>query len=166
MSERNWGSASVTAATVSTPSDTYAAAVIPLVLAVATAVVGVMGWLWWRGDGELRKGSGERLRPHEVALPDDAFGRVATMLLFGSQQDERTVVVRERLAGLVEGLDGVRIAEVDLTARGDLAGRYAVTRTPSVFALDGDGRLRARIKGAGTAETLRAALDTALPPAV
>ena len=121
--------------------------------------------MWWRGDGELRKGSGERLRPHEVALPDDAFGRVATMLLFGSQQDERTVVVREPARRPGRGAStGVRIAEVDLTARGDLAGRYAVTRTPSVFALDGDGRLRARIKGAGNAETLRAALDTALPP--
>ncbi len=139
---------------------------IPLVLAVATGVVGVTGWLWWRGDGELRKGSGERLRPHEVALPEDAFGSVATMLLFGSQQDERTVVVRDRLADLVDGLDGVRIAEVDLTTRGDLAGRYAVTRTPSVFALDADGRLRSRVKGTGSVETLRAALDTALHPAV
>jgi hypothetical protein len=139
--------------------------VIPLVLAVATGVVGVTGWLWWRGDGELRRGSGERLRPSEVALPDDAFGPVATMLLFGSQQDERTGVVRDRLADLIAGLDGVRIAEVDLTARGDLAGRYAVTRTPSVFALDRDGRLRSRVKGTGSAETLRAALDTALHPA-
>ena len=139
---------------------------IPLVLAVATGVVGVTGWLWWRGDGDLRKGSGERLRPHEVALPEDAFGPVATMLLFGSQQDERTVVVRDRLTDLIDGLEGVRIAEVDLTARGDLAGRYAVTRTPSVFALDGDGRLRSRVKGTGSVETLRAALDTALHPAV
>lgn len=139
---------------------------IPLVLAAATGIVGVVGWLWWRGDGELRTGSGEQLRPHEVALPEDAFGAVATMLLFGSQQDERTVVVRDRLAGLVDGRDGVVIAEVDLTARGDLAGRYAVTRTPSVFALDADGRLRARVKGAGDLDTLQAALDTALPPRV
>jgi hypothetical protein len=139
--------------------------VIPLVLAVATGVVGITGWLWWRGDGELRRGSGERLRPDEVALPDDAFGPVATMLLFGSQQDERTAVVRDRLTDLIDGLDGVRIAEVDLTARGDLAGRYAVTRTPSVFALDGEGRLRSRVKGAGSVETLRSALDSALHPA-
>ncbi len=117
------------------------------------------------GDGELRRGSGERLRPDEVALPDDAFGPVATMLLFGSQQDERTVVVRDRLIDLIDGLDGVRIAEVDLTARGDLAGRYAVTRTPSVFALDGEGRLRSRVKGTGSVETLRTALDSALHPA-
>jgi hypothetical protein len=140
--------------------------VIPLVLAIATAVVGVTGWLWWRGDGVLRTGSGERLRPHEAALPENAFGPVATMLLFGSQQDERTGVVRDRLTELIDGLDGVRIAEVDLTTRGDLAGRWAVTRTPSVFALDGDGRLRARIKGTPDSDTLRAALDTALHRAV
>jgi hypothetical protein len=54
---------------------------------------------------------------------------------------------------------------VDLTARGDLAGRFAVTRTPSVFVLDGEGRLRARVKGAAESETLRAALATADPRA-
>jgi protein-disulfide isomerase len=54
---------------------------------------------------------------------------------------------------------------VDLTARGDLAGRYAVTRTPTVFVLDGDGRLRARVKGAADVETLGAALATAGPRA-
>ena len=79
---------------------------IPLVLALATAAVGLIGWFWWRGDGELRRGSGERIRPHEVALPDDAFGPVATMLLFGSRQDERTDVARIRLEGLVDGHDG------------------------------------------------------------
>lgn len=138
---------------------------IPLVLAAATGVIGVIGWLWWRGDGELRRGSGERIRPHDVALPDDAFGPVATMLLFGSRQDERTDSTRIQLEGMIEGLQGVVLAEVDLTTRGDLAGRYAVTRTPSVFALDGQGRLRARVKGAADADTLRAALDTALRPA-
>lgn len=137
---------------------------IPLVLAGATGVAGLIGWFWWRGDGRLTRGSLERLQPHEAALPDDAFGPVATLLLFGSQQDERTDQVRERLRALVEEHDGVAIAEVDLTARGDLAGRWAVTRTPSVFVLDGDGRLRARVKGAGDADTLRAALGTVLRP--
>lgn len=141
----------------------YTARVIPIVLAAATAVVGVIGWLWWRGDGELRRGSGERILPHDVALPDGAFGSVATLLLFGSQQDGRTDLVRDRLATLTEHRDGVLIAEVDLTRRGDLAGRYAVTRTPSVFALDAEGRLRARVKGAAELDTLTAALDTALP---
>jgi hypothetical protein len=139
--------------------------VIPLVLTAATAAVGVIGWLWWRGDGELRRGSGERVLPRDVALPDDAFGAVATLLLFGSQQDERTAVARSQLEALVEGREGVVLAEVDLTARGDLAGRYAITRTPSVFALAGDGGLRARVKGASDADTLRAALETALRPA-
>jgi hypothetical protein len=140
--------------------------VIPLVLAVAVGVVGVIGWLWWRGDGELRRGSGERIRPDEVALDDDAFGARATLLLFGSQQDERTEQVRERLRALVADREGVVVAEVDLTRRGDLAGRYAVTRTPTVFALDGGGRLLARVKGAADHDTLAAALDTVLRPAV
>jgi hypothetical protein len=138
--------------------------VIPLILAAAAGGVGVIGWFFWHGDGQLRPGSGERIRPGDAALPDGAFGPVATLVLFGSQQDERTEAVRTRLRGLIEGRPGVVLAEVDLTLRGDLAGRFAVTRTPSVFALDGDGRLRARVRGAGDLDTLRAALDTALPP--
>jgi thioredoxin-like negative regulator of GroEL len=140
--------------------------VIPLVLAAATGLVGVIGWFFWRGDGRLRRGSGERIRPGDAALADDAIGPVATLVLFGSQQDERTDLVRIQLDGLIEGHAGVLLAEVDLTVRGDLAGRFAVTRTPSVFALDGEGRLRARVTGAADLDTLRAALDTALHPAV
>jgi len=139
--------------------------VLPLVLAAATGLVGVIGWLFWRGDGTLRRGSGERILPRDAALPDDAFGAVATLLLFGSQQDERTALVRQQLGGLIEARDGVVIAEVDLTRRGDLAGRFAVTRTPSVFALDGAGRLRARVTGAADLDTLRHALESALDPA-
>ena len=135
-----------------------------LVVVLSVAVAAVIGWLWWRGDGRMVPGSRERLLPAEVALPDDAFGEAATLLLFGSQQDERTELVRGRLRALVEERPGVRIAEVDLTARGDLAGRYAVTRTPTVFALDGEGRLTARVKGAADADTLRAALATAQRP--
>jgi hypothetical protein len=139
--------------------------VVLLVVLVAAVVVGAVGWVWWRGDGRMRPGSGEVLRPHEVALPDDAFGSTLTALLFGSQQDERTATVRARLEALLDGRPGARLAEVDLTARGDLAGRYAVTRTPTVFVLDGDGRLRARVKGAADVETLGAALATAGPRA-
>jgi hypothetical protein len=139
--------------------------VIPIVLVAAIAAVGLVGWYWSRGDGRLQRGSGERIRPREVALPDDAFGLLGTMLLFGSKQDVRTDVARGRLERMLDGVQGVVLAEVDLTARGDLAGRYGVTRTPSVFALDGQGRLRARVKGAADADTLRDALDSVLRPA-
>jgi hypothetical protein len=138
--------------------------VILLVLAVAAAAVALIGWFWWRGAGRLTPGSGERIRPREVALADDAFGPVGTMLLFGSRQDERTDVARARLARMIDGIEGMALAEVDLTARGDLAGRYGVTRTPSLFALDGQGRLRARVKGATDTDTMRAALDLVLRP--
>jgi hypothetical protein len=135
--------------------------VLALVLVAAAAVAGGIGWLWWRGDGRMQRGSLERVRPAEVALPDDAFGAAATLLLFGSPQDGRTDVVRRRLAALADGRAGVRVAEVDLSARGDLAGRYAVTRTPTVFVLDGRGRLTARVKGAAEPPVLLAALATA-----
>lgn len=135
---------------------------IPLVLAIATGVVGVVGWTWWRNDGVLRRGSLERIRPEDVALPGSAYGDVATLLLFTTREDARTPPVRAALEALADR-PGVRLAVVDLNARGDLAGRYGVTRTPSVFALDAEQRLRARVKGAGSADTLRAALEAALP---
>jgi hypothetical protein len=135
--------------------------VIALVLAASAAAAGIVGWLWWRGDGRMQPGSRERVLASEVSLPDAAFGLAATLLLFGSQQDGRTDVVRHRLEALIDGRPGVRIAEVDLTTRGDLAGRYAVTRTPTLLVLDADGRLTARVKGAADTDVLRAALDTA-----
>lgn len=134
---------------------------IALVLAASAAAAAVIGWLWWRGDGRMQRGSLERVLASEVSLPDDAFGPDATLLLFGSQQDDRTDLVRQRLEALIDGRPRVRIAEVDLTTRGDLAGRYAVTRTPTLLVLDGEGRLTARVKGAAEPDVLGAALRTA-----
>src|SRR3954447_9723814 len=54
-----------------------AVAVIVIVAVLAAAVVGLA---WRRGDGALRQGTGERIRPSEAALPDDAFGPTATLL--------------------------------------------------------------------------------------
>jgi hypothetical protein len=132
-------------------------AVVPVaVVAVVAATVGVF---WQRGDGALRRGSGELIRPGEVALPEDAFGRRGTLLLFTSPFD--TSAARDVLHEAAGA--GIRVAEVDLGARGDLAGRFAVTRTPTTFVLDGSGRLRARIKGPPRPETVRAALAAAAP---
>jgi hypothetical protein len=137
------------------------AAVITLLAVLAAAGV---GFAWWRGDGTMKRGSGERIRPAEVALPDDAFGARGTLLLFTSDHDTRSAQVRRILAEAEEGIDGVRVGPVDLTRRGDLAGRYAVTLTPTVFVLDGEGRLRFRIKGAARREDVFAALASVAPP--
>jgi hypothetical protein len=106
----------------------------------------------------MKRGSGERIRPAEVVLPDDAFGPRGTLLLFTSDHDIRSAAVRRILEDAADGIEGVRIAPVDLTRHGDLAGRYAVTLTPTVFVLDGDGLLRFRIKGSARPEDVRAAL--------
>ncbi|MDQ1531957.1 MAG: hypothetical protein QOE37_2062 [Microbacteriaceae bacterium] len=135
---------------------------LPVLLVVAAiVVVVVVGVTWQRGEGALRKGSGERIRPSEVALPDDAFGRGGTLLLFTSPLDTDGAAARSVLHDAAGRSPGLRVAEVDLGARGDLAGRYAVTRTPTTFVLDEAGRLRARIKGPPELETVRAALAAA-----
>ena len=138
---------------------------IALVVAVAVLAAGAVGWVWWRGDGRMQPGSREVVPPDRVGLPEDAFGAGGTLLLFGSQQDRRTGLVRERLEALIADRPGLRIAEVDLTVRGDVAGPYAVTRTPTVFVLDADRRLLARVKGAAEEDVLRVALATLDQPA-
>lgn len=135
-------------------------AVIVVVAILAAAAVGLA---WRRGDGTLRPGTGERIRPAEAALPDDAFGPVATLLFFTSQQEVRSPAVRALLDDVAAGMPGVRVAPVDLTTRGDLAGRFAVTATPTTFVLDSGGLLRFRIKGAARREDLLTALASVAP---
>ena len=135
---------------------------IVLIALVAAAAVAWVGWSWWSGDGTLRPGSGECILPADVHLTASAFGPAATLLLFTSQQEQRGPAVRLALDRVSTHPIGVAVAEVDLTRYGDLAGRYGITRTPTVLALDADGRLRARVKGAGDDTTLRRALDAAL----
>jgi hypothetical protein len=136
------------------------AAIITLLAVLAAAGVGIA---WRRGDGTLKRGSGERIRPSEVALPDDAFGSRGTLLLFTSDHDVRSPAMRDLLEHAVTRTSGVRIAPVDLTRRGDLAGRFAVTATPTVFLLDDGGRLRFRIKGVARPDELLGALESVAP---
>ena len=135
-------------------------AILALLAVLAAAGVGVA---WQRGDGTTKRGSGERIRPAEVALPDDAFGSAGTLLLFTAEHDVRSADVRRALEEAASTVPGVRIATVDLGRRGDLAGRYAVTAIPTVFVLDADGRLRFRMKGAARPADVLAALQDATP---
>jgi hypothetical protein len=136
------------------------AALLALLAVVAAAGVGVA---WRRGDGTTKRGSGERIRPAEVALDEAAFGARATLLFFTADHDERSVAVRGLLEEAAAASPGVLIAPVDLGRRGDLAGRYAVTTIPTVFVLDGEGRLRFRLKGAARRSDLLAALESVAP---
>ncbi len=136
------------------------AVIVVVALLAATAV----GLAWRRGDGALRPGTGERIRPAEARLPDDAFGPAATLVFFTSQQEVRSPAVRALLDEIAAQSPGVRVAPVDLTVHGDLAGRFAVTATPTTFVLDSGGRLRFRIKGAARRDDLLAALSSVTPP--
>lgn len=127
---------------------------------VATIAIGLS---WWRGSGRLKRGSRERIRPADVALPADAFGDRATLLLFMSQQCTRSPAVARMLDGVVTDTRGIRRADVDLTVHGDLAGRFAVLQTPTLFVLDADHRLTARLPGVPARALVLQALATAAP---
>lgn len=135
-----------------------------LIVLVALLAAAAVGFAWWRGDGTMKRGSGERIRPDEVDLPDDVFGGVGTLLLFSSDHDIRTPAILSMLEEAAAEHPGVRIARVDLSRRGDLAGRYAVTLTPTVFVLDGEGRLRFRLKGAARRADVATALVSVAAP--
>ncbi|HEV7624360.1 MAG TPA: hypothetical protein VGO26_09495, partial [Amnibacterium sp.] len=70
------------------------AALLALLAVVAAAGVGIA---WRRGDGTTKRGSGERIRPSEVALADEAFGPHGTLLLFTADHDVRSAEVRRAL---------------------------------------------------------------------
>jgi hypothetical protein len=108
------------------------AALLALLAVAAAAGVGVA---WRRGDGTTKRGSGERIRPAEVALDDGAFGSRATLLLFTADHDERSVAVRRLLEEAASASPGGLIAPVDLGRRGALAGRADGTGTRFVLAM-------------------------------
>ena len=120
---------------------------VTIVIVLSTLVVVGIGLAWRNGTGYVRMGNGERIEPHDVRVAGEDFGEEATLLLFTSQQDPMSEPVRTILRKLALQNSGVRVAEVDLTAEGDLAGRYAITRTPSVLGLDKQHRIRAWTKG-------------------
>ncbi len=86
------------------------------------------------------------------------LGERATLLQFSSAFCTPCRSTRVVLGDVAAMVDGVRHVEVDAEAHPDLVRRLDVIRTPTVFVLDGDGRIRTRAVGAPRKADVIAAL--------
>jgi thiol-disulfide isomerase/thioredoxin len=74
-------------------------------------------------------------------------GKSATLLLFSTEYCGRCPAVRRSLAQIEYRTGGVLQAEVDLTDRLDLAAKFKISQTPTVFILNHKGELIFRVSG-------------------
>lgn len=107
-------------------------------------------------DGRRRDGG--RLSFDAADADAGPLGPRATLVQFSTEMCARCPQVRRMLRDLVDGHDGLRHVEVDLTRRPDLSARYRVLQTPTTFVVDGSGTVRARFHGVPSRHALTDAL--------
>jgi len=88
-----------------------------------------------------------RIGAHKNGSPVTQPGKSATLLLFSTEYCGQCPGVRRSLTQLEKGSAGVLHAEVDLTDRLDLAARFSISQTPTVFILNALGELTFRVSG-------------------
>ena len=74
-------------------------------------------------------------------------GKSATLLLFSTEYCGQCPGVRRSLTQIENSSGGVLQAEVDLTDRLDLAARFKISQTPTVFILNALGEVTFRVSG-------------------
>ncbi|MFC0037073.1 TlpA family protein disulfide reductase [Actinomadura rayongensis] len=129
------------------------------VLAAAT----VFGLVRRRRDGALRAGG---KMDATVVGPADldgaALGERATLLQFSTAFCAPCRATRRVLGEVAAMVDGVAHVELDAEHHLDLVRRLGVLRTPTVFVLDGTGRVVRRAAGQPRKADVIAALGTAI----
>lgn len=134
---------------------------LPLALSLAGALVVVAilaGVAFDRLQRRTRRQDGaEIVRAAEVGV--DRLGERATLLQFSTEYCSRCPGVHRLLTQISDDHVGVTHREVDLTHRPDLAARFHVLQTPTIFILDGRGSVRARMGGAPAREAIARELD-------
>ncbi len=88
-----------------------------------------------------------RIRAHKNGSPVTQTGKSATLLLFSTEYCGQCPGVRRSLTQIENSSGGVLQAEVDLTDRLDLAARFSISQTPTVFILNALGELTFRVSG-------------------
>lgn len=131
-----------------------------LIAAAVVATAAIVGALFRAGQGRVRTST----QPEAVAADDlpgvDELGSTATLVQFSTEFCSGCVPTRRLLGEVAAERDGVIVREIDLTERGDLAARLHILQTPTVFVLDREGRLAARIGGLPRRQSVLAALET------
>lgn len=80
-------------------------------------------------------------------FPVKELGKNATLLQFSTEYCGQCPGVRRSLSQIEYRTGGVLHAEVDLTDRLDLAARFKISQTPTVFILNQKGEVTFRVSG-------------------
>lgn len=130
------------------------------------AVVALVGAWWRRRDGRVTatRDDAARLTPAQLtAVGLDLDGALAGAVLLGSPTCSPCVTVRRILAEVATARDGFRWVSVDAADHLDLAREHRVLRVPTLFVVDGEGRILARTSGVPGERDLLAVLDRGTP---
>ncbi len=89
----------------------------------------------------------DQIGAHKNGYPVTEPGKSATLLQFSTEYCGQCPAVRRSLAQIEYRTGGVLHAEVDLTDRLDLAAKFKISQTPTVFVLNGKGEVTFRVSG-------------------
>ncbi len=138
----------------------------PGVVVLVVALVAATAFALWRRrtDGRLRPAgaaidaaatgaeatlerSGASAAAFPIAQLGITLGDRATLVQFSTAFCQPCRATRRVLSEVAELVDGVAAVEVDAEAHLDVVRQLNVMRTPTVFVLDGSGRVRQRASG-------------------
>jgi thiol-disulfide isomerase/thioredoxin len=130
-------------------------------LAVAVVVlVAAIGFGLWRRrrDGRVRTVADDVSHRRQLAALGVEQGTPATLLQFSSAFCAPCRATRVTCARFATQHTGVRHVEVDAESRLDAVRALGVWRTPTVFVVDADGRIVARVTGQPSRDQLAQAV--------
>lgn len=84
---------------------------------------------------------------HKNGFAVQELGKSATLLQFSTEYCGQCPSVRRSLSQIEYRTGGVLHAEVDLTDRLDLAAKFNISQTPTVFVLNSKGQVTFRVSG-------------------
>ncbi|GAC1445738.1 MAG: hypothetical protein NVSMB55_28280 [Mycobacteriales bacterium] len=133
-----------------------------VVLIAVLAVTSVIGLIWSRRQGRLRKVvGGDSLLPLLATLGEQAGDR-ATLLQFSSSVCAPCRAARQLLSAVAASEPGVRHVEVDAEGHLDVVRQLNILKTPTILVLDPRGHVVLRAAGLPRREDIHAALGRAV----
>lgn len=135
------------------------AVIVITVLVLVTTAVGLLA----------RSRSGRAAHPRAAAPltaaaldTTEQLGSAATLVQFSTEYCAKCPGTRRLLHELAGVESGVRVVEIDLTHRPDLADRFSVLQTPTILLLDRAGTVQSRFAGTAQRAILSAELRSVL----
>lgn len=124
--------------------------IAPIALVALASVAGIAY--------KLLSGRGHKVKSKDVidlvklgatnnSHPMTQLGKKATLVQFTTEYCGQCPGVRRTLSQLAYRTGGLEFCEVDITNRLDVAARFSISQTPTVFLLDAQGKLVFRVGG-------------------